>query len=203
MTTDSCINKMNFYTQLLHFRYNPVISCRHFCTVTLPFPLFKSNYMRKLVFIFCLCSSGMIQLHAQRNLVAAGGTLTGPGGSMSYTAGQIDFKTEQGTGGIMTEGIQQPYTIKTIAGTLEAGIDLNAVVYPNPTADFVELRVNSHLDDNLNYKLVDLYGRVLAKDKITGPVTRIDMSSLSGGQYYLMINHDEGVIKAFQIIDTK
>ncbi len=159
--------------------------------------------MRKLIFIFCLCSSGMIQLNAQRNLVAGGGTLYGPGGSQSYTVGQIDFITLQGPGGVITEGVQQPYSTKVISGTRETGIDLNAVVYPNPTSDFVELTVNSHLDDNLNYKLVDLYGRVLTKDKITGPVTRIDMASLSGGLYYLMINQDDGVIKTFQIIDLK
>jgi len=156
--------------------------------------------MRKLVSVLCLLvwiCSGIV---AQSHLVASGGNVTGSTGSVSYTAGQIDFITQIAPNAILTEGVQQPFVITVVSGIKEAVIQLEAVVFPNPATDYVELKVLQHFDATLNYQLIDLQGRVLAKDRIHGETTKIEMANLSNGIYYLKVGHDHDLAKTFQIL---
>jgi hypothetical protein len=157
--------------------------------------------MRKLISILFLCLPVLIPLQAQHNIVPAGGTAQGLGGQVSYTAGQLDFITKQGTGGIVTEGVQQPYSFKIVADTRQAAAELDALVYPNPSTGAVDLQIHFPLEDQLYYKLIDPVGRVLSQQRITGPVTRIDMSDLGTGTYYLTIIRDKSVLRTFQIVE--
>ena len=55
---------------------------------------------------------GLSNLQAQTAIPAAGGAANGGGGSASYTAGQIFYRTQTDTNGnSIIEGIQQAYEI--------------------------------------------------------------------------------------------
>jgi hypothetical protein len=56
----------------------------------------------------CLLGFGLAAVRAQQTTGAAGGTASGGTGSISYTVGQIDYKTYPGSGGSVAEGVQQP-----------------------------------------------------------------------------------------------
>lgn len=47
--------------------------------------------------------------NAQQNTVAAGGDMSGAGGTMSYSVGQVDYITLMSTSGSMAQGVQQAF----------------------------------------------------------------------------------------------
>ena len=64
--------------------------------------------------IMFLCSIFIASLQAQETIPATGGNASGSGGSVSYTIGQITYRTISGTNGAVTQGIQQPYEISVV-----------------------------------------------------------------------------------------
>ena len=81
---------------------------------------------------------------AQETVPATGGNASGSGGSASYSIGQMVYTTNTGTNGSVAQGVQQPYEISVITGIEEAkGISLNCSAYPNPTIEFITLKVDA------------------------------------------------------------
>lgn len=158
--------------------------------------------MKKILPVLCLLIWLATDLKAQSNIVASGSDASGTGGSVSYSAGQPDYTSKTGTGGVITEGIQQPFEITVVSGINENRVDLNARVFPNPTSDFVELHINEGISASITYELIDLNGKIIEKNHTNAPVTKVDMTSLSPGTYFLKVYSDYKTIKTFQIIKT-
>jgi hypothetical protein len=66
--------------------------------------------MKKVLFLlgFCLLGWGTTGLMAQQGFVATGGDATGAGGSVSYSIGQVDYLSAEGSGGFINQGLQHP-----------------------------------------------------------------------------------------------
>lgn len=158
--------------------------------------------MKKNLMIFFLlgCAAGILQ--AQSNIVAAGGDSSGGNGSVSYSVGQIEYSTKTGIGGSLTEGLQQPFEITIVSGLDEQRIGLSAVVFPNPTSDFVELRTTG-IDESLYYELLDINGGIIERNILSGSSEEIDMSALSNGIYYLKVNSQNYTLKTFQVVKVQ
>ncbi|HJW27929.1 MAG TPA: T9SS type A sorting domain-containing protein [Saprospiraceae bacterium] len=155
--------------------------------------------MRRLMTILCLLVWNLFCLHAQNHVMASGADFTGTNGIISYSAGQIDYITVKGQDAVLTEGLQQPSVLQLIAGNARDGINLDAVVYPNPASSYVELKFNEPVDQSLNYRLTDINGRVLASDQVSEPITRISLPGLPTGTYYLVILQKKEVIRTYRI----
>ena len=126
---------------------------------------------------FLLLSLG--GLHAQENAVAAGGEATGPGGSVSYSVGQVVYTTATGTNGSAAQGVQQPYEIYVITGVTETSINLEMSAYPNPTTNYLTLKVDDFELSTLNFQLIDLQGKVITNKKVGTIVAEIIFCRLS------------------------
>jgi hypothetical protein len=74
------------------------------------------NY-KKSTLTVCLFIWAVTGLYAQSGTVTSGGQSTGTGGAVSYTIGQVAYNLGAGTGGIITEGLQQPAEILIIITT--------------------------------------------------------------------------------------
>lgn len=159
--------------------------------------------LKKTVIIACFLVSLGAFLHAQSNIVASGGSADGSGGYASYSVGQIDFSSKSGAGGSVTEGVQQPFEITVINGIDEQWINLNAVVFPNPTSQFVELRINSNENEMLSYTLLDANGNLIERDLLSGNSREINLTSLSNGIYYLRVNNENNLLKTFRIVKIR
>jgi hypothetical protein len=95
-----------------------------------------------ILVIAFLFGAGRIVLQAQETVPVSGGNATGTGGTASYTVGQIVNITNIGTTGSSVQGVQQPYEISVVTGIDDAlGISIEMVVYPNPSTDFLKLKV--------------------------------------------------------------
>jgi hypothetical protein len=137
---------------------------------------------------------------AQSGTVAAGGDASGAGGTVSYSIGQTDYITENGTGGTITQGLQQPYEILIVTGIEVKDINLSFSVYPNPTADFVVLSVKEIATENMSYVLCDVQGKVIDRKKISSNETQITVVELSKATYLIKVLDNNKEVKTFKII---
>jgi len=140
-------------------------------------------------------------LQAQETVPVTGGNATGSGGAISYSVGQVSYSALTGPGGSVVQGVQQPFEISVVTGIEEAnGIKLICSVYPNPTTEFLTLKVENYDLKNLSYKLFDAIGNQLESKKITGDQTIIPMGNLVIASYFLIITDNKKEIKSFKII---
>jgi hypothetical protein len=160
----------------------------------------RSHQIRKVVLAFCLVLFGVRALNAQENTDALGGMGYGPGGSVSYSIGQIDYETATGTGGTITEGLQQPYEILIISGIEDNNINLNLEVYPNPTTDLIVLSVDNVNTLNMYYTIYNIEGKLIEKQELGGSKTTITMKELSNGIYFIKVLQKNTELKVFKVI---
>ena len=149
-----------------------------------------------------LLGLGLTGLQAQTSVNATGGDATGSGGSASYSVGQIAYTTNTGTNGSVSEGVQQPFEISVVTGIEEAkDIFLNFSAYPNPTTDYLELKVENLQLSELSYKLYDISGKVYQNKEIGNSITKIEMQNLPQGIYFIkVIDTKNKEFKTFKII---
>jgi len=162
------------------------------------------NKIVKLIAAFFL-GLGMSALYAQETIPSSGGNAIGSGGWVSYTVGQIVYNTITGSNGSVAQGVQQPFEISATSGLEEAEcITLQCEVYPNPSTDFLKLKVDGsilrHLDKNntmqqgstfiiqsLSYQLFDINEKLLESRKIENNETIIVVKDLMPSIYFLRV----------------
>lgn len=128
------------------------------------------------------------KLHAQERVVVTGGNALGIDGTVSYT--------------VVT--VQQPYDITLVTGIEDNNISLLFLAYPNPTTDYLTLKVNDFEPSILRFRLFDMSGQMLLSKQITANETNIPMSKYERGIYFLKITGTKQMsskeIKTFKII---
>lgn len=148
-----------------------------------------------------LLGLGLTGLQAQESVNATGGNASGNGGSASYSVGQVAYQIHTGTNGTVAQGVQQPYEISMVTGIEEAkGINLSVSAYPNPTTDYLQLKVESKKLKDLSFQLFDMNGKLLQSKKITGNQTSIVMSNLVPATYFVKVIQGNKEIKTFKIV---
>jgi len=159
----------------------------------------------KLYAILLLCLS-LTNVHSQETLTVAGGDASGSGGSVSYSVGQVVYTTNTGTNGSAAQGVQQPYEISVVSGLEEAmGINLYISAYPNPTTDFLILKIDGNVQTQCIASLYDINGKLVLNLKVTANETIIPMKDFIPAIYFLKIIKTQGIasqqeIKTFKII---
>ncbi|MFT7055972.1 MAG: hypothetical protein ACJAR3_001602 [Roseivirga sp.] len=147
-----------------------------------------------LVFLFL----GLGVVHAQEAATAAGGEATGISGIASYSMGQVFYTAIAGVNGSAMHGVQQSYDISTTLGIEDETIALELSVYPNPTADYLNLKVDDA--DQLTYQLYNSQGRMLGSNAVRSNSTSIDLASQPSATYFLIVLKDGRKIKTFKVI---
>lgn len=152
--------------------------------------------------VILLLGLGLTGLQAQEAIPIAGGNASGSEGSASYTVGQVIFTTYTGINGSVSQGVQQPFEISVVTGLEDVkGIILYALVYPNPTNDFLTLSIENLEVSNLSYQLLNMSGKLLEAKKIEGNHTIISLSKLVPSTYFLKIMENNKEVKTFKIIN--
>lgn len=159
--------------------------------------------LKKIKLSFILLSGlGLTGLHAQEAIPSTGGEANGSGGSSSYTVGQVVYTTQAGTNGkTLAQGVQQAYEISVVFGESEAkNINLFLSAYPNPTTDYLTVKVENYKTDNLQYQIFDINGKLLQIIKAEGPETRIPTNYLVPANYFVKVLDKQKKIKVFKFI---
>ena len=160
--------------------------------------------MKKIFFKFFLVTIlgfGTLGIQAQEAVVAAGTTATGSGGTVSYSIGQVNYTTNTGTSGTVAQGVQQPFEISVVTGINRAkGIVLNCKVYPNPTTDFLYLKVDNYNFSKLSINVYDISGRLLRSRKIDSSITLLDLQNLEHSSYFVKVMKGNREVKTFHVV---
>ena len=157
--------------------------------------------VRKLI-AFVIFSVITVSLFAQSAVVPTGGTASGTGGTVTYTVGQIADQKVEGGGRYIIEGVQQPYEIQVVGVNSYPGINLSAVVYPNPTVDKVVLSIRDYEipSTGLTLQIYDLNGKFLKMMVIKDADTEIDFSGYAAATYQLRVVNEKQLLKTFKVV---
>jgi len=148
-----------------------------------------------------LLGLGLTGLQAQEAIPASGGNASGSGGTVSYTVGQVVYITNTGTNGSVAQGIQQPYEISVVSGLEESeGINLIFSAYPNPTTDFLMLKIEGEVKAQYTASLYDISGKLLETKKLEGNQTSIVMGNLVPATYFVKVTEGNKEVKTFKIV---
>jgi hypothetical protein len=137
---------------------------------------------------------------SQEIISSTGGVSSGSGGTSSYTIGQVFFNTIESDNGSLVQGVQQPFEFQTLSTPALLTVQLTAVTYPNPTTDFVLLKILDTALENLQYTLFDLNGKTIVSKKINSFSTKITMKNFAIGMYLLKLTKNNQPLKTFKII---
>lgn len=146
-------------------------------------------------------SFAIIGMQAQKAIPVSGGNASGSGGSISYSVGQTVYTTNTGSEGYVTQGVQQPFEISVLTENYESkGINLEFSAFPNPSTEFVSLKIQNYKAEKLSYELYDVNGKLLDGNQIVANETKIVMSKYIRSAYFLKIKDNKVEVKEFKII---
>lgn len=151
-----------------------------------------------LIIISTLLISFLVQ--SQESLAISGGEASGSGGTSSYTLGQVFYTTTNTSTGSVGQGVQQSFELFTLSNPQLTTVHLEAVIYPNPSSDYVVLNITDTALTDLSYVLVDIRGQVISNQKISSLDTQISLHGLSIGTYVLKVSKKNSELKMFKII---
>jgi hypothetical protein len=154
----------------------------------------------KLSALFLL-GLGLTGIQAQESVVSSGGDATDSGGSISYSIGQSVYTTNTGTSGSVSQGVQQPFEISVITSIEEAkDISLSVSAYPNPTTNYITLKVDNFDLLTLSFQLFDITGKLLESKKIDSNEIIINTENLVSANYFLKVFKGQQEVKTFKIV---
>lgn len=151
-----------------------------------------------LLWVFQVIS--LASVLSQQTVLPTGGNSIGPGGIVHFSVGQVFYTTNSGVNGSVAQGVQQPYEISVKTGIDISKIQLYISAYPNPSTDYLILKIEDLTLDKLKYLLFDINGRLLQSEIITDRITNIKMVNYQPSSYILKISQDQREIKSFKII---
>lgn len=139
-----------------------------------------------------------ITIHAQESTNTSGGNHIGPGGSNSFSIGQVVYTSHSDTTGILSQGVQQAYEIYSV-GTSELVLEQVINLFPNPTTDLLTIEIENP-SQNLSYQLMNTNGKMIQSDILVSNLTTIDMQELPAASYFIIIYQDSKKVQSFKII---
>jgi hypothetical protein len=140
--------------------------------------------------------------YAQQILSSSGGSEQNSSGSISYTLGEMVVDTKVNGATTITQGFHQTQIIVTaISEPSVTGFSM--AVFPNPTNDFVTLKIEKGEIQNLGFIVFDAQGRFLLKGELTGSEQKVSFEKLNPGAYFIKILNNGVELQTFKIVKTQ
>lgn len=159
--------------------------------------------MKKIFTLLFISALGFAS-YGQAALVPVGGDAQSTSGSVSYTVGQIATESVANSSGSISvaEGVQQPYEIMTVGVNNYPQITLSAQVYPNPTENLAQLKLNGFElpSGGLQAHLFDGKGKLLQIIPVNDDLTSFQIGQYATGTYYLELRDGKRTLKTFKVV---
>jgi hypothetical protein len=137
--------------------------------------------------------------NAQQVISSSGSTLKNSIGSLSFTVGELVIDTKNAGTTTITQGFHQTKLTITAMNVLrEQNFSISA--FPNPTNDFVNLKIEKGEIRDIEFILFDLQGKVLSNRKIESTNTEVSFSGYNSGNYLLKVIQKGKEIQTFKIV---
>tara|TARA_B110000495_G_scaffold73428_1_gene62821 strand:- start:318 stop:710 length:393 start_codon:yes stop_codon:yes gene_type:complete len=115
--------------------------------------------------LLALLLSTTLSIIAQETAPSTDGDTSGSGGAFSFTVGQVFYTTNTSSTGSVSQGMQQAFEIQTRSNPSLSTVQLTAVTYPNPSTDYLVLKITDTAIENLQYTLFDLNSKTITSKK--------------------------------------
>jgi len=143
-----------------------------------------------LYVIFCM-SSGYSQNVSQNVISSAGGQIQYGNGDISWTIGEVVITSIYSSKYILTQGFHQGNYLITSIG--EIGFDKSSILlYPNPTRNFINVKIKADSFIKYKYELIDVAGRLLISNLSYTDMFKINLEPYKPAIYYLRISDYSG-----------
>jgi hypothetical protein len=153
----------------------------------------------KQIYLSILLGVGFTVLHAQETIPAAGGEATGITGTSSYSVGQSMYTTSTGVNGSVSDGIQNNYKM-IVLPIKDVITSIDFALYPNPTKNYLNLRINDFANKELSYQVYDLLGRLILIGSVLEKISALNTTDLPDATYVLKIFSGKKLIKLIKIV---
>jgi hypothetical protein len=161
------------------------------------------NALYKFVFILMSNFTLLLIANAQQSVNTTGGDGKSTSGSVSFSVGQVVYKTIDGTDAKVSEGVQQPYEILIVTGLNNQLANLlNIKAYPNPTFDYITLSVDDLTREPLFYQLYDMNGRLMESKQIIQHQTKLNLDYLPSATYLIKVMTKKLELRTFKIFKS-
>lgn len=136
---------------------------------------------------------------AQNVVNSNGQTISGGGYTVDYSLGEVITQTISNGTNIATQGFLQPFVHTTVVK--ENDEKLTLVVFPNPTAQKLNVRFSGKENVKVRFVLNDIAGKTVLAQDVTSNENSVDVSSLAAGQYILSLTNSlNGKTNTYKII---
>jgi hypothetical protein len=154
----------------------------------------------KTSYVILILSLSVFNIKAQESANTSGGDISGSGGTVTYSIGQVACTTYTGSAGSVAQGVQHAYEIFTL-DLNESELNISLITFPNPAAENVTLQISEYNNEKLSYQLFDMQGKQLSFGQVTAQQTQIIMNGLPSATYFInVINQESKKFQSYKII---
>ena len=154
--------------------------------------------MKKHLFLFFLLFVTLF-VKSQEVISTQGGSYTDSSAAIDFTIGEVVTFTGTSSENNLTQGFHQTnWGFVSIEDHLPT---YQAIIYPNPTEDF--LNIKASLYEDVNYALYDEMGKLILQGRLLSEQTAFEVSPLATGRYSLVLSNSKENLKTFNIIKTR
>ena len=138
-----------------------------------------------------------VALNAQEVISSQGDSYTNTSNTLDYTLGEPVIETVSDGTNDLTQGFHQ--TLLTIVGIEDLDVNFSVNIFPNPTAEIVNLNIEKF--KGVTYHLFTVEGKLLAEAQLTEQLTTVNVGDYPKGTYLLTLSEKENKkIKTYRII---
>lgn len=150
--------------------------------------------MKKGILVIALFSASFVsgQSISPHVIASSGEFFSNASGSISWTLGEPMGETYAQTNNIVTQGFQQPWDFGT---RVVGGDPVNAEIYPNPTADVVNLQFGNDVSGQYLIEIYNTLGQQLRSVSYTASPsaqTSVSLADYSDGIYFITVRKADG-----------
>ncbi|MBU1012335.1 MAG: T9SS type A sorting domain-containing protein [Bacteroidetes bacterium] len=153
------------------------------------------------VFLFCISFYSLINAQQLEVISTGGGYSENGQGSISFSIGEVIIQTIAHGDLCLTQGFCQTNITITAISEIK-GLDYELMAYPNPTKNYVILKIGIENLRKLKFILYDANGRLILMKEIISDETQIPFNFLIPANYYLKIFDELKELKTFKIVKT-
>ena len=117
-----------------------------------------------------------------------GYTITGLTGNTTY---EIQVQANCGDGNLSDWSASLFVTTKNVG--INSWLENSVALYPNPAREYVDIRVDGDVNVN-SMEVYDVYGKLINTVMVNENPTRINVSGLADGMYFVRVTTEEGAV---------
>lgn len=150
----------------------------------------KTKFIFLILLLIHVCIFG--QTLEPQLLSTAGKEFINNDNSLSWSLGEISINTIYSNDAILTQGFQQTGIYTT--ATLNPEMKMNLSLYPNPTFDYITIKIEDDEYDNKAFRIIDISGKICYHGIITSKKHIIDISNFTAGLYFITLTREKDMI---------